>query len=57
MEKFRSITIEPQIGCDPVCLVEPDWNTTAPPQRRFIEIASLSHPALGVRLVFFSWQI
>src|SRR6476646_6702079 len=30
-EKFSATTIEPRIGCDPVCVARPDWNTTVPP--------------------------
>ncbi|MGY4629147.1 hypothetical protein ACVWY3_006903 [Bradyrhizobium sp. USDA 4486] len=30
-EYARLTTIEAEIGCDPVCAVKPDWNTTAPP--------------------------
>ncbi|GLR89216.1 hypothetical protein GCM10007857_59290 [Bradyrhizobium iriomotense] len=32
-EKFRASTIEPPIGCDPLCCAKhmPDLNTTAPP--------------------------
>ncbi|QIO36664.1 hypothetical protein [Bradyrhizobium sp. 1(2017)] len=56
MEKFRSITIEPQIGCDPVCFAEPDWNTIAPPQSDLPKIAQPHPPSLAVSLVFFSWQ-
>jgi hypothetical protein len=56
MVKSRPTTIEPEIGCDPVCAAKPDWNTTAPPIGDLPKSPHPSRQALAVRPMFFSWR-
>jgi hypothetical protein len=57
--KFRAITIQSQIGCEPICCAKhiPVWDITAPPGWLFAENRrNLFRRDLADTAMFFSWQ-